>query len=132
MAVLSYRLDVRGDVISRLFVKQLTISLYAPSYWLICGLGDSGGPPIDEIDECCRIHDKCYETSDSKGCNPYLWPYPGFPPQFPFGPLHCVHIPDWVPDWVSRCPEMVCVCDRDLLDCFAKYDQPRFPKSCIK
>ncbi|RCN30107.1 phospholipase A2 [Ancylostoma caninum] len=42
-----------------------------------CWCGSGGGyDPIDELDKCCMIHDKCYDAAvDSKICSGTLWQY---------------------------------------------------------
>lgn len=45
-----------------------------------CGLGPYGSDPepVDQLDTCCRNHDKCYEATGCNGLswaviNPYSW-----------------------------------------------------------
>lgn len=35
-------------------------------YGCYCGFGSSGGKPVDEIDKCCMLHDKCYSKVEAK------------------------------------------------------------------
>lgn len=65
-----------------------------------CGVGRRGTNIVDEIDQCCKAHDACYEK-----------------------------VPYWISNWVCQhAPDTVaykaCMCDKIAAQCFAanKYD----------
>ncbi|CAG02506.1 unnamed protein product, partial [Tetraodon nigroviridis] len=83
-------------------------------YGCWCGVGGSG-TPVDDVDRCCRTHDKCYEASrEVPGCAeilPYIIDY-----EFTCSnqQVTCSAIND-------PCEATVCECDRVAAHCFAQY-----------
>ncbi|MFH4980282.1 hypothetical protein AB6A40_006991 [Gnathostoma spinigerum] len=92
-------------------------------YGCYCGQG-GGGVVIDEIDECCKIHDECYGAlTNTKPCYFTLWQY--FVP-YSYScdakkkELECHY--SW---WVSECGYEVCKCDLELTKCWSKFEKPK-------
>ncbi|CAG5920544.1 unnamed protein product [Menidia menidia] len=86
-------------------------------YGCWCGFGGSG-TPVDDVDRCCRVHDKCYEASRKiPGCS---------------GISELPHIIDY--DFTcsgqqvtcsatnDKCQAAACECDRAAAYCFAQYE----------
>ncbi|XP_064645166.1 phospholipase A2-like isoform X1 [Lineus longissimus] len=83
-----------------------------------CGLGGSGEPK-DDIDRCCMHHDHCYEHIRKTVCkslnhakvytDAYMWAYDD-------GEIICNDDPE-----KNACKSKLCGCDRDAVNCFAKY-----------
>ncbi|KAG8188899.1 hypothetical protein JTE90_014954 [Oedothorax gibbosus] len=93
------------------------------SYGNWCGLGGEGRP-VDLIDECCQVHDLCYEVSARGACKgegekaPYRADYTW--KKGNDGAAYCEEESD-------RCKSSVCSCDTMLANCLrdnaAAYDQ---------
>ncbi|KHJ96455.1 hypothetical protein OESDEN_03583 [Oesophagostomum dentatum] len=50
------------------FCSRLEHNTVYNNYGCFCGYG-GGGTPIDGIDRCCEVHDRCYnEAKTSKKC----------------------------------------------------------------
>ncbi|KAM6116672.1 basic phospholipase A2 homolog BaTX-like [Phoenicopterus ruber ruber] len=79
--------------------------LHYSSYGCYCGLGGRGQPK-DATDRCCQLHDTCYDSLLSYGCNAktqgYSYNWHGRSPSCRKG---------------SWCAQLSCECDRSLALC---------------
>ncbi|XP_060929421.1 phospholipase A2, minor isoenzyme-like isoform X2 [Limanda limanda] len=86
-------------------------------YGFYCGYGGSG-TPVDELDRCCEVHDKCYrEAKDHDQCLPFF--------DNPYTEIYAYSC-----DTVSKtftcgenndeCEQFICECDRKAAECFAR------------
>ncbi|KAF3696090.1 Phospholipase A2, major isoenzyme [Channa argus] len=84
-------------------------------YGCWCGIGGKG-TPRDEVDLCCKVHDKCYETSrKTPGCTaiadlPYVLVYN----------FTCSNKQVACSATNNKCQAAVCECDRAAAHCFAR------------
>ncbi|XP_077457371.1 phospholipase A2 [Stigmatopora argus] len=84
-------------------------------YGCWCGFGGTGNP-VDDLDKCCKVHDKCYESSRKKpGCTnisdlPYVLVYDYTCSD---GQVSCSATN-------NKCQSAVCECDRVAAHCFEK------------
>jgi secretory phospholipase A2 len=79
-------------------------------YGCWCGAGGSG-KPVDSTDQCCQVHDRCYEASEAFGCSTKLFNYYSY--NATFGRAQCN-------DPVDSCNYRVCMCDKQATECFHK------------
>uniref|UniRef100_A0A914IBZ0 Phospholipase A2 n=1 Tax=Globodera rostochiensis TaxID=31243 RepID=A0A914IBZ0_GLORO len=120
------------------------------SYGCWCGYGGSG-EIVDEIDNCCQSHDKCWEGSSCSWFQKYFGPTYSFkcldkrgrpltleqlspassehrkdgPPGDTKGVPHCV----WEEDF-DICTMQLCSCDRIFAECLAKLPVPDAKREC--
>ncbi|XP_033828099.1 phospholipase A2-like [Periophthalmus magnuspinnatus] len=84
-------------------------------YGCWCGFGGKG-TPVDELDQCCKVHDKCYEAARKlPGCSaiadlPYVLVYDHT----------CSNQRVTCSDTNDTCQLAVCECDRVAAHCFAE------------
>merc|ERR1719357_92093 len=84
-------------------------------YGCWCGFGGQG-TPVDDVDMCCHIHDKCYERSRKvPGCTaisdlPYVLVYD----------FICSNQEVTCSATNDKCQALVCECDRAAAHCFAQ------------
>uniref|UniRef100_A0A1I7YNN6 Phospholipase A2 n=1 Tax=Steinernema glaseri TaxID=37863 RepID=A0A1I7YNN6_9BILA len=98
------------------------------NYGCWCGVGGSG-TPVDDIDDCCMHHDKCYDAAvDDGDCfdveieyvDGYSWSCDN-------------HVPVCSQDaGQSKCQKALCKCDHDVVTCWAKFPAPTVKPSCKK
>uniref|UniRef100_A0A3Q3WWD4 Phospholipase A2 n=1 Tax=Mola mola TaxID=94237 RepID=A0A3Q3WWD4_MOLML len=86
------------------------------NYGCWCGFKGSGAP-VDDVDMCCQVHDRCYEASrKAPGCTaitdlPYISVY-----DFACSGQQVTCSGETTP----RCEAAVCECDRAAAHCFAE------------
>ncbi|KAM8885533.1 phospholipase A2 isoform 1-T2 [Spinachia spinachia] len=84
------------------------------NYGCWCGFGGRGSP-VDELDKCCEVHDKCYQASRKiPGCTaivdlPYVLVYD----------YTCSNEQVTCSATNDKCQAATCKCDRDAAYCFA-------------
>ncbi|KAI3422411.1 hypothetical protein GPALN_012924 [Globodera pallida] len=100
-------------------------ALVYDDYGCWCGIGGSG-TPIDGIDLCCKLHDKCYDSAVDQGlcydtyieyAEPYSWSCEG-------SELTC-------PGQQIGCKAALCECDKHVVDCWSKFIKPSKKKKCV-
>ncbi|CAL8343359.1 unnamed protein product [Lota lota] len=92
-----------------------TNALLYNDYGCWCGFG-GGGPPVDDVDMCCKLHDQCYKASRlTPGCTaiadlPYIRVYD----------YTCKNQQVTCSASNDKCQAAICECDRGGAHCFAQ------------
>ncbi|KAF7637336.1 G_PROTEIN_RECEP_F1_2 domain-containing protein [Meloidogyne graminicola] len=90
----------------------------------MCGIGGVGRP-MDKIDSCCMIHDKCYDAAVDKGIcfdvefeyiDDYSWECKVKEPNCPIS--------------LKGCQAALCHCDKQVVDCWANFPKPQLKAKC--
>lgn len=78
-----------------------------------CGSGTYGSKVLDATDDCCRIHDQCYDRISGGffGCSPKLVTYDWE------GRLNHAVV---CTDPLNTCDRNACECDKAAVDCFQR------------
>ncbi|PAV75960.1 hypothetical protein WR25_13618 [Diploscapter pachys] len=93
-------------------------------YGCWCGVGGAH-EPIDGIDRCCMLHDKCYDAAvDEKKClnveieyiDDYTW--------------HCNNGTATCKEGQSACKAALCDCDVAVANCWHQFPKPKEKKKC--
>ncbi|XP_067209332.1 uncharacterized protein [Linepithema humile] len=95
-------------------------------YGCYCGFLGSGYV-IDGIDQCCKMHDWCYDATEcamfSEYFVPYYWRcYHGYKP------VCAVEHGSW--GGSGSCSQRLCECDRSLAECLKRYPCPTTKAVC--
>uniref|UniRef100_T1JIX8 Phospholipase A2 n=1 Tax=Strigamia maritima TaxID=126957 RepID=T1JIX8_STRMM len=85
-------------------------------YGNYCGLGGKG-VPVDGIDRCCAVHDRCYSYLNKNGCFPYLMPY-----RYNNENVNNFFIQD---ETGNACRDITCHCDKELAHCISYFPYNR-------
>merc|ERR1712212_936782 len=82
-----------------------------------CGRG-GGGPPVDQVDRCCQMHDECYQNSS---CRIHgilqIYDYKITDHGSNGVEVNCY-------DPVGTCKRTICQCDYAAAGCFSEYPPP--------
>ncbi|XP_052791175.1 acidic phospholipase A2 Cc1-PLA2-like isoform X2 [Mya arenaria] len=114
------RLDEFGEMI------MLTTSrspMDFNGYGNFCGYGGSGDP-VDPIDQCCKVHDNCYQRLNRKECDALL-KYRVYTTEYKWsfkdGTIICNEL--------DSCAHELCECDRVAATCFGEHEQLYDPEN---
>jgi hypothetical protein len=79
-----------------------------------CGSGSYGSLTVDATDDCCRVHDQCYDRISGGffGCSPKLVTYDW--QKLANNVIVCT-------DPVGTCDRNACDCDKAAVDCYEKH-----------
>jgi len=91
-------------------------------YGCWCGVGGKG-EPVDEIDRCCLIHDKCYDDIIAKNtCNTKVDAALLIITYIRDGCTGCAKKSSWWFSGNSSCQKALCECDGAAARCYQKYE----------
>ncbi|CAK1579095.1 unnamed protein product [Parnassius mnemosyne] len=96
-------------------------------YGCYCGFLGSGRP-TDGIDNCCRLHDECYENIYCPFFTVYFQPY--YWKCYRNRPLCALENYQTRNQFINGCAARLCECDRKFAMCVKKYSCPRGRALC--
>ncbi|CAJ0559608.1 unnamed protein product, partial [Mesorhabditis spiculigera] len=94
------------------------------NYGCWCGIGGAH-EPVDGIDACCKVHDKCYDAAvDAKVCYDTAWEYvDDYSWKCENGTAICT-------DTSSPCKVALCACDKAVVECWKHFPKPTIKAKC--
>ncbi|XP_060574719.1 phospholipase A2 SSD387-like isoform X2 [Ruditapes philippinarum] len=114
------RLDEFGEMIL-LTADRNPMDFNGYGNW--CGFGGSG-EVVDEIDQCCKVHDKCYLRLNNGDCDTLL-KYKIYTTQYKWsfksGQITC--------NTEDPCGVQLCQCDRAAAICFGEHNSEYNPNN---
>ncbi|XP_068627057.1 uncharacterized protein [Battus philenor] len=96
-------------------------------YGCYCGFLGSGRP-TDGIDNCCRLHDECYENIYCPFYTVYFQPY--YWKCYHNQPLCALENYQTRHNFINGCAARLCECDRKFAMCVQRYSCPRGRALC--
>ncbi|XP_020624289.1 basic phospholipase A2 PA-9C-like [Orbicella faveolata] len=87
-----------------------------------CWCGAEGkGEPVDEVDKCCKIHDKCYDSHMYTKC---FYPFHVYTVYYQYQRCRQCDPISYYPSWEDKvdveCKNAVCECDSAAALCFSQ------------
>ncbi|XP_043269002.1 uncharacterized protein [Venturia canescens] len=95
-------------------------------YGCYCGFLGSGSA-VDGIDQCCRMHDRCYDATECPSFLQYFVPY-YWKCYRGYRPICAVEHGKW--GGSGSCAQRLCECDRALSECLRRFPCPTSKAVC--